>query len=164
MKKTGALILILALAIISLNIVSADVNATCNDTIQNQNETGIDCGGPCPACQTTTPPPTSQQNPSKIENAFTCLESKVANKCSSLSIEEISLTILASPENVIDECVDALKAKMSNDGSFGTIKETALAVLALDHVSQDTAKSESWLLDQNKTPSDLIWYLEQDSN
>ncbi len=26
---------------------------TCNDGIQNQGETGIDCGGPCPAC----PPP-----------------------------------------------------------------------------------------------------------
>ncbi len=23
---------------------------TCNDGLQNQNETGIDCGGPCPAC------------------------------------------------------------------------------------------------------------------
>ena len=23
---------------------------TCDDGIQNQKETGIDCGGPCPAC------------------------------------------------------------------------------------------------------------------
>ena len=27
-------------------------NATCLDGIQNQNETGVDCGGPCPACPT----------------------------------------------------------------------------------------------------------------
>ena len=26
--------------------------ATCSDGIQNQGETGIDCGGPCPACPT----------------------------------------------------------------------------------------------------------------
>ncbi len=26
--------------------------ATCNDGIQNQGETGVDCGGPCTACQT----------------------------------------------------------------------------------------------------------------
>jgi hypothetical protein len=26
--------------------------ATCSDGIQNQGETGIDCGGPCPACST----------------------------------------------------------------------------------------------------------------
>jgi hypothetical protein len=27
------------------------VSDTCNDGVQNQGETGIDCGGPCPACQ-----------------------------------------------------------------------------------------------------------------
>jgi len=26
------------------------VTPTCNDDIQNQGETGVDCGGPCPAC------------------------------------------------------------------------------------------------------------------
>ncbi len=26
------------------------ISATCNDGIQNQGETGVDCGGPCPAC------------------------------------------------------------------------------------------------------------------
>ncbi|MDP4822002.1 MAG: T9SS type A sorting domain-containing protein, partial [Saprospiraceae bacterium] len=25
---------------------------TCDDALQNQGETGIDCGGPCPACET----------------------------------------------------------------------------------------------------------------
>ena len=25
-------------------------NLTCNDGVQNQNETGIDCGGPCDPC------------------------------------------------------------------------------------------------------------------
>ncbi|MBK8414265.1 MAG: hypothetical protein IPL22_06950 [Bacteroidetes bacterium] len=28
--------------------------ATCSDGIQNQGETGIDCGGPCAACPTAT--------------------------------------------------------------------------------------------------------------
>ena len=28
---------------------------TCSDGIQNQGETGIDCGGPCAACSATTP-------------------------------------------------------------------------------------------------------------
>ncbi len=28
---------------------------TCNDGIQNGNETGVDCGGSCPACNGTTP-------------------------------------------------------------------------------------------------------------
>ena len=30
---------------------------TCTDTIRNQDETGTDCGGVCPACETPTPPP-----------------------------------------------------------------------------------------------------------
>jgi len=30
---------------------------TCNDGIQNQGETGIDCGGPCGACPPPPPPP-----------------------------------------------------------------------------------------------------------
>jgi hypothetical protein len=29
-------------------------NATCSDGIQNQGETGVDCGGPCSACATCT--------------------------------------------------------------------------------------------------------------
>lgn len=32
---------------------------TCSDNIQNQNETGIDCGGVCPACQIAPPAPTT---------------------------------------------------------------------------------------------------------
>ncbi len=159
MKKLGAFVLILILLIISLNLVVADANETCDDLIQNQNETDVDCGGECSACIVAP-----QQNASKIENAFACLESKVAGKCSSLSVEEISLTLLASPSSIIDDCTAALKAKMSTDGSWSqNIKDTALAVLALNHVGETTAKSEIWLLNQNKTPTDLIWYLEQDS-
>lgn len=32
---------------------------TCSDNIQNQNETGIDCGGVCPACSVVPPAPTT---------------------------------------------------------------------------------------------------------
>ncbi len=33
---------------------TATATATCSDGIQNQGETGIDCGGPCAACPITT--------------------------------------------------------------------------------------------------------------
>ncbi len=33
----------------------ACVAATCFDNIKNQNEAGVDCGGPCPACKTEEP-------------------------------------------------------------------------------------------------------------
>ncbi len=32
------------------NSSSSTTTATCSDGIQNQGETGVDCGGPCPAC------------------------------------------------------------------------------------------------------------------
>ena len=28
------------------------IAATCTDGLQNQGETGVDCGGPCDACHT----------------------------------------------------------------------------------------------------------------
>jgi len=34
------------------NFCLGSVTATCNDGIQNQGETGVDCGGPCSACAT----------------------------------------------------------------------------------------------------------------
>ncbi len=34
------------------SFVVNDAEPTCNDGIQNGNETGVDCGGPCPACTT----------------------------------------------------------------------------------------------------------------
>lgn len=40
--------------------------ATCSDGIQNQGETGIDCGGPCPAC--STPPDPDPDNPGNGDN------------------------------------------------------------------------------------------------
>ena len=36
--------------------------ATCSDGIQNQGETGVDCGGPCATCSTTTPTATCSDN------------------------------------------------------------------------------------------------------
>ena len=36
--------------------------ATCFDNIQNQGETGVDCGGPCAACPTNNPAPTCSDN------------------------------------------------------------------------------------------------------
>jgi len=35
-------------------VVVAGITPTCSDGIQNQGETGVDCGGPCPACATCT--------------------------------------------------------------------------------------------------------------
>ncbi len=45
----------------NITAMSAPAPATCNDGIQNQGETGIDCGGPCAPCN--VPPATAAPTP-----------------------------------------------------------------------------------------------------
>ena len=49
-----AILLIGALvgAVVFVRYLSRDGSATCYDRVKNQREEGVDCGGPCPACQT----------------------------------------------------------------------------------------------------------------
>lgn len=98
----------------------------------------------------------------KIDAAYECLEDK-ADDCTSLDTQEIALTIMASPDNIYDDCVDELLERQSND-HWDTILETSLAIIALEHAGEDTDPAVEWLIEQNQTPTDLIWYLQQDSN
>lgn len=98
----------------------------------------------------------------KIDAAFECLEDK-ADDCSDLTTQEVALTIMASPDNIFDDCVQELLDRQKND-HWGNIRDTALAILALDHAGEDTESAEEWLIEENRTPTDLIWYLQEDSN
>jgi len=97
----------------------------------------------------------------KIEKGFECLESK-AEDCSSLTNQEIALTILATPDNILDDCISELESRKSSD-NWGNIRDTALAILSLQHAGKSTKNSEEWILNRSRTPTELIWYLEQDS-
>jgi hypothetical protein len=41
--------------------LTTNAAASCSDGVQNQDETGVDCGGACPACP--TPPDTAAPTP-----------------------------------------------------------------------------------------------------
>ena len=106
-------------------------------------------------------------NKSKLDSAEECLETEV-DDCTGLTVEEMVFVIL-SDSDVADDCFDILETKKDSDEDcYGdgacTIKETALAILALDHEGKDTDDAEDWLLEQNKTSKDLDWLLQQDSN
>lgn len=163
MKKIGG-VGTLFFVLLAIFIVANVFAQNCTDNIQNQNETGIDCGGECDACITT---PTTTQDLSKIEEAFECLEEEVGD-CEDLTIQEKALVILASPDDVTARCVSELKDAKNTASCWGdngcNVKDTALAVLALDHAGENTATSEEWLIKQNKTATDVLWYLEQDSS
>lgn len=113
----------------------------------------------------------AQENPTneietEIEKAFSCLESKVGEDCKNINdVEELALTILATPNDVLYEsCVNKLSNKIKTDNSLGTIKETALGILALNHAGKDTKELENWLISKEKNPLEIEWFLQVDSN
>ncbi|HEB46954.1 MAG TPA: hypothetical protein ENI22_00610, partial [Candidatus Pacearchaeota archaeon] len=106
----------------------------------------------------------SEEEQEKVDNAYSCLEDKVDGKCSSLSTEEKIFSLLA-----IDECQADVIADSSGDGECWPdpncrVKTTAQAILALDNTGVNTDKAETWLLSQNKTPTELTWFLEIESS
>lgn len=152
MKKIGVFT-ILFLLFISLSFVIAQDNTT-NTTDTNNN-----------TITTSTSP---SQDLSKLDKAYECLETEITD-CSDLSIEEIAYVLMTNPDSELrDDCKSALKDKESSQdcwpSSSCTPKDTALAILALDNLGESTTESEEWLLTQNKTPTDLIWYLQIDAN
>ncbi len=103
----------------------------------------------------------------KIDKAYQCLEGKVKDKCSTLTLEEqiFSLLSLQSNSGIKDECSAALLANSNNNGecwpkSNCNVKQTSQAILALSQAGKDTSKAEKWIFSQNATPEDLSWYLE----
>jgi len=99
----------------------------------------------------------------KIDNAYSWLLDEVQENCDSLTTEEKIFSLLA-----INECRIEVINDSSNEECWPVencrLKRTAQAVLALDSVGVDTVKAQEWILSQNKTPSELTWYLQIESN
>ncbi len=111
----------------------------------------------------------SEANLSKVDKAFQCLSNELKSDCSgATTVQQLAFSILASPENITGACVNQLLKKNKTEGCFGDnnncgIKETAWAILALDHVGKNVTQFIDWLYKQNKTSSDVEWFLQQDS-
>ncbi len=103
-------------------------------------------------------------NSSVSDNGFACLANKTSD-CSSLSITEKIFTSLAT-----GQCVDYVANSSGPSGCYSSpsstscdIKTTSQAVLSLEASGRSTNDSMSWLLSQNKSTSDINWYLQIDS-
>lgn len=184
MKKAGIIFGIL-LFIFTASFVFAE-NCTsftysnwtsCSGGIQTRvvvNSSPVNCTGGFPVlnqtCTSTTQTTTgvSTINLSSIDKGFACLESRVGESCNgATTIQEIALTILASPKNSVSQgCYNKLKT-YDKGTCFGTnscnVKETALGILAYSHLRQDTAKYRSWLQNQTLVSSEIQWFMQQDS-
>jgi len=105
---------------------------------------------------------TSDNEQSKVNKAYDCLEEKVKDDCSS-SLEDNIFTLLA-----INKCKDEVVSESKNNKecwpkSGCKIKSTAQAILALDESGISTSDAEDWLLSQEEIPQNMIWYLEIES-
>ena len=99
----------------------------------------------------------------KIDNAYSCLEDKVEGECDSLSSEEKIFSLLAINQCKAEVIDDSSEGECWPDGSC-RLKTTAQAILALDNAGANIDEAQQWLLSQNRTPSNLIWYLQIESN
>jgi hypothetical protein len=91
------------------------------------------------------------------DKGYSCLQDRFdQTNCASMSTEGKIFTLLT-----LGEC----KEEILDDSNFkSNIKYTSQAILALDKVGADTSDALEWLWAQNKTPTDMIWYLEIDSS
>ncbi|MEK6820396.1 MAG: hypothetical protein AABX71_01675 [Nanoarchaeota archaeon] len=106
----------------------------------------------------------SAQNETTIEDAAKkCIENKINDRCDELTLEELVFTSLS-----IGQCKAELQDKSKDDECWPSasckIRDTALAVIALNHVGGSTRGAEDWLLDREKISADLDWYLEIDAS
>lgn len=105
----------------------------------------------------------STEEEAKIDEAYECLEDKVVGNCDSLTTEERIFSLLA-----INKC----KTELIEDSSDGKcwpsencrLKPTAQAILALDNSNSNVDDAKQWLISQTRTPLEMIWYLQIESN
>ncbi|MBS3072851.1 hypothetical protein J4477_03400 [Candidatus Pacearchaeota archaeon] len=108
----------------------------------------------------------AQSNQSKIDDAYQCLKDKIDDSCSGLTQEEQIYAVLALGN--YKDCRSQLLENSRNQECWPEanckLKDTALALLALDQANANTDKVENWLLNQTKVADDLVWYLQIDAN
>jgi len=102
----------------------------------------------------------------KVNNAYSCLADRVVDSCSAIPADARAFALLTvddcKEEIIADKIVSGTDEYWSNsDGQ--SLKLTAQSILALSSAGVDTEASEKWLLNQNKSPNVIDWFLEIDS-
>ncbi|MEK9184981.1 MAG: hypothetical protein AAB866_02340 [Patescibacteria group bacterium] len=162
MKKSVLFALVL-ISILYLHTLSANVGDACTS---NSN---CSSGEVCAVNDTCTEDTSSDSSDvsissddetAKINKAYACLDEKIdEKKCSDLTLEQKIFSYLATAR-----CKTELMSDSSNEEcwpkSSCSIKDTAQAALALSQRSSASKKAGDWLISQNTTPSDLVWFLQ----
>jgi len=109
----------------------------------------------------------SAANETGWDKGYSCLKTQIdAADITSLTPETLGFSLLSlsydSAEQTKLKAELDLRKDATNCWPSGacTLKETSLALLAYNSINQNTDAIESWLLNQTKAPTDLVWYLE----
>jgi len=180
MKKEGLLVLILLLVISSLAIsmaeeceTDADCDGVCVNDLCVECGTDSDCGRGEECEDNSCVEIEERDTGDEIENAYACLEDSVKDKndCEDLALEEkiFSLLALAYDSGLQSDCRGAIEDDRDDgddcwpDNSC-KIKETAQVLMAYERIGKSTDDIEEWLIENNESASDLIWYLQVESD
>lgn len=108
----------------------------------------------------------TSSNQTSEEKAYSCLETRVSGKCSTLPFEDqvFALLALGHKSNIADECKNSLDPS-KECWPFPTCKlrETALATIALTNIGVNTQKQIDWLLSKSKSTDKIVWYIQIDT-
>lgn len=91
----------------------------------------------------------------KVDKAYSCLDEKVGD-CSTLTSEEKVFSLMA-----LGKCKDNV---LSDSNYKSNIKFTSQAILGLKGIKASTDEAKNWLSSENTTSTDIIWYLQIESN
>lgn len=109
---------------------------------------------------------TDNNNSSKINLAFQCLQNKTRTACDEVkNIQDLSLVILSNPSNV-QNCVSILEKNVSKNDKLITlrIRDVAMATLALKSQGKDVSDLKKWLINRTITPTNIHWFIQQYSD
>ncbi|OIO41275.1 hypothetical protein COU56_02130 [Candidatus Pacearchaeota archaeon CG10_big_fil_rev_8_21_14_0_10_31_9] len=107
----------------------------------------------------------AESNQSKIDDAYQCLKDQIDDSCSKITSEEqiYALLALGNYKDCKSKVLENSRNQECWPKSNCKLKDTALALLALDQANANTEKVENWLLNQTKVADDLVWYLQIDT-
>ena len=119
------ILVVALLSILMLGCKKETNKETCNDGIQNQNETGIDCGGPCTACEQT--PTCSDGIQNQGETGVDCGGPCTACQQAGLLTKKTGYFyhILGSLQGAYDLVNDTLRSSSGSDGDKDFINTDA---------------------------------------
>ena len=107
-----------------------------------------------------------------FDKGYTCLKDLINSKpLSELNLETTAFSILAmgydsTLQSKLKGQIDSLKDTAFDCWPKGScnLRDTSLVFLAYNHIGANTDKIKNWLLNQTAPTTDLIWYLQIDTN